>query len=84
MNNFERVFPRITKDEALKYIQNSLSLRKTTFTSFLNLVARAKTSDLAYQISFKGTEIFRTRCQEVASEESRAGRFFEIEKHGNI
>ena len=79
MNNFERVFPRITKDEALKYIQNSLSLRKTTFTSFLNLVARAKTSDLAYQISFKGTEIFRTRCQEVASEESRRA-LFEIEK----
>ncbi|NLG17416.1 MAG: polysaccharide biosynthesis tyrosine autokinase [Fibrobacter sp.] len=75
---FEKVVPKITRDQALRYIQSSLTLRKTTFTSFLNLVSRAQSRELAFQIASKSTVIFRTRCQEVASEESRRA-LYEIE-----
>ena len=79
MDAFVEIFPKITKDMALSYIHVNLALKKTIFTSFLQLNARAPASDLAYQIASIGTELFRIRCQEVATEESRRA-VVEIEK----
>lgn len=71
LQSFQQVFPKITREEAVQYIHQNISLRKTVFTSFLNLNVRVNSKDLAYQIATKGTDLFRIRCQEVASEESR-------------
>lgn len=67
----EQVLPRFTREEMLSYITANLSLRKTTYASFLQLTARASTAELAYALASVGTSLFRTRCQEVSSEESR-------------
>ena len=79
LETFRRTFPKVTRDQALSYIQTNITLQKTTFTSFLNLKSRAATKELAYKIALLGTEHFRIRCQEVASEESRRA-VVEIEK----
>lgn len=68
---FRQTFPKFSRDEALQYIQGSISFKKTSFTSFFQLCARSKSRDLAYLMASTGTEIFRRRCQEVSSEESR-------------
>lgn len=68
---FSSSFPKYKKDDALQYIQNSLSLRKTSYTSFLRLNCRAKTRFLAHRIAAAATNIFQRRCREVESEESR-------------
>ena len=39
IEDFTVVYPKFTKKDALKYIQSNLSLKKTTFTSFLHLTA---------------------------------------------
>ncbi|NLE02628.1 MAG: polysaccharide biosynthesis tyrosine autokinase [Fibrobacter sp.] len=72
-------FPKMSRDDALLYIQNSISLKKTTFNSFLQLNVRTNSQELSFKIAQTGTEILRTRCQEVASEETRRG-IVEIEK----
>jgi capsular exopolysaccharide synthesis family protein len=76
---FQKYNPKFGQEEALNFINENLVLRKTMYTSFLELSAHAPVKELAYSIASKGTEIFRTRCQEVASEESRRA-VTEIEK----
>lgn len=76
---FRATFPKATPKEARQYIKNSLSLRKTEYTSFLHLNARARSSGLAYIIAATATDLFRRRCREVESEESRRA-VVEIEK----
>jgi capsular exopolysaccharide synthesis family protein len=68
---FTSTFPKITRDDALEYLQNSLTLKKTSFTSFFQFYARSKSRELAYLMASVGTEVFKRRCQEVTSEESR-------------
>jgi tyrosine-protein kinase Etk/Wzc len=82
-NSFQTITPKLTKDEALQYIHNNLSLRKTTFTSFFQLCSRIQSRELAYKISAVGTVIFRNRCHEVVSEESRSA-LLEIERQLEI
>ncbi len=79
MDVFTEAFPKYTRDDALMYIQSNLSLRKTTFSSFLRFNARGKSKEIAYLLAGIGTDLFRSRCQEVASEESRRA-VVEIEK----
>lgn len=79
LDMFQIIFPKMSKEEALQYIHQNISLRKTVYTSFLNLNVRMNSRDLAYNIAYKGTELFRLRCQEVASEESRRA-LIEIDK----
>jgi capsular exopolysaccharide synthesis family protein len=52
-------------------MQTNLTLKNTEYASFLKLNARAATQELAFFIASVGTEVFRKRCQEVESEESR-------------
>lgn len=73
------VSPRLDQHTILEYIKNNLTLRKTTFASFLHLTARAPTKKLAYTLASVGTDLFRRRCHEVTSEESRRA-VSEIEK----
>jgi len=80
---FLHQFPRMTHDEMLNYVQTNLTLRKTNFQSFMNLVARANTRDMAYKLAAVGTELFRMRCVEVTSEESRRA-VVEIDKQLQI
>jgi tyrosine-protein kinase Etk/Wzc len=68
---FKATFPNFTRDNALQYLQSSLSLKKTSFTSFFQFYTRSKSKELAYLMASIGTEIFKRRCQEVTSEESR-------------
>ncbi|MBN2035525.1 MAG: polysaccharide biosynthesis tyrosine autokinase [Chitinispirillaceae bacterium] len=68
---FKSAFPRFTRDDALGYLQSSVGMRKTSFTSFFQFHARSNSRELAYLMASIGTEIFRRRCQEVSSEESR-------------
>ena len=68
---FLQVNPKITHEEATTFVRNNFTLRNTAFASFLQLDARARSKELAYQIASVGTEIFRLRCQEVETEESR-------------
>ncbi|MBD3319683.1 MAG: polysaccharide biosynthesis tyrosine autokinase [Chitinivibrionales bacterium] len=68
---FESVFESISRDDALGYIQNNISLKKTSYTSFYSFTARAKSKELAYLIASIGTDIFRHQCMEVATEEAR-------------
>jgi polysaccharide biosynthesis transport protein len=63
--------PKLNRDLAVKTIQESFVLKSTEFASFLRLNARAGSKDLAYQIASIGTDIFRKRCQDVETEESR-------------
>lgn len=79
MDVFNSVFPKFSRDDALVYIQSNLALKKTTFSSFLRFNARGKTKEIAYFLASAGTDLFRDRCQEVASEESRRA-VMEIEK----
>ncbi len=76
---FKKTNPKAEQEDAINFINNNFILRKTTYTSFLQLSAHAPIKELAYSIASKGTEIFRTRCQEVSSEESRRA-VTEIEK----
>jgi capsular exopolysaccharide synthesis family protein len=76
---FKQYIPKMKPEDALNFIHDNFILRKTTFTSFLQLSAHAPVRELAFSIASNGTEIFRTRCQEVASEESRRA-VTEIEK----
>jgi capsular exopolysaccharide synthesis family protein len=68
---FKAEFPKIDIEGAVAYIQKSLSLRNTEYASFMRLNVRAKTKELAYAIACIGTDIFRKRCSEVETEESR-------------
>lgn len=79
MEMFQAAFTKMSREEAVQYIHQSISLRKTIYTSFLKLNVRTNSSDLAYMIATRGTEIFRDRCREVASEESRRA-LLEIDK----
>lgn len=83
ITRFQTAFPKINREGAVQYIHQSISLRKTIYTSFLKLNVRMNSSDLAYMIATRGTEIFRNRCQEVASEESRRA-LLEIDKQLNL
>ncbi|MBD3344849.1 MAG: polysaccharide biosynthesis tyrosine autokinase [Chitinivibrionales bacterium] len=80
---FNSVFNQISKDRALEYIQNNITLRKTSYTSFYSFTARAKTKELAYFIAGIGTDIFRQQCLEVATEEARR-TVVEIDKQLDI
>jgi len=79
LENFGALLPKCTYGDALEYIQNNLSLRKTSFTSFMHLTARAKTKEAAHLIARVGTEQFKKRCHEVVNEESQRA-MKEIEK----
>ena len=68
---FKATFPKFTRDNALSYLQSSLALKKTSFTTFFQFYAHSKNRELAYLMASIGTEIFKRRCQEVSSEESR-------------
>jgi capsular exopolysaccharide synthesis family protein len=70
---FRQTFPKMTRDQALVCLQSSLSLRKTSFTSFFRFNSRGINKELTYLMASIGTEIFKRRCQDVASEESRRG-----------
>jgi capsular exopolysaccharide synthesis family protein len=70
---FKQTFPKMTRDQALVYLQSSLTLRKTSFTSFFRFTARGGSRELTYLMASIGTSIFKRRCQDVASEESRRG-----------
>jgi len=59
------------RDKAIADIQKSLSLRNTEFASFMHFNVQAKTRDLAFTLATIGTDVFRKRCQEVETEESR-------------
>jgi tyrosine-protein kinase Etk/Wzc len=83
LTRFQTVFPKMSREEAVQYIHQSISLRKTIYTSFLKLNVRMNSSDLAYVTATRGTEIFRNRCHEVASEESRRA-LLEIDKQLNL
>ncbi len=76
---FERAFPKFSKDDAYHYIRDNLTLRKTSYASFLRLNSRAKSRELAYFIATTSTDLFQKRCREVESEESRRA-VVEIEK----
>lgn len=83
IETFKRNIPKTDQENALNFINNNFIMRKTTYTSFLQLSAHAPVKELAFAIASKGTEIFRTRCQEVAGEESRLA-VTEIEKQLDI
>jgi len=68
---FKTTFPKFIRSDAITYIQNSISLRKTEYASFFHLNCRAKSRELAYFIATVATDIFQKRCQDVESEESR-------------
>jgi len=63
--------PKLTREDAIKSMQSSLTLKNTEYASFLRLNARAATKEHAFLIASIGTDVFRKRCQEVESEESR-------------
>jgi capsular exopolysaccharide synthesis family protein len=71
IERFREIFPKIDRDGALAYIQKSISLRNTEYASFMRFNVLASTQDLAYTLASAGTEIFRKRCREVETEESR-------------
>ena len=83
IEEFTLVYPRFTKKDALKFIQSNLSLKKTTFTSFLHLTARARSSNLSFRIADVATAVFRNQCKKVESEESRRA-VVEIDKQLQI
>ena len=70
-DSFSSHFPKFTRENMLEFINGNLSFRKTSYTSFLHLTARAPTKELAYRLASVGTALFRARCFEVTGEESR-------------
>lgn len=70
---FQQTYPKMTRDGALQYLQSCLSLGKTSFASFYRLSARGENRQLTYLMASIGTQIFKHRCQDVATEESRRG-----------
>jgi capsular exopolysaccharide synthesis family protein len=68
---FKAQFPRFDREAAVAYIQRTISLKNTEYASFMRLNVQAKTKELAYAIASVGTEVFRRRCTEVETEESR-------------
>jgi capsular exopolysaccharide synthesis family protein len=68
---FKEAQPKIDRDGALAYIQKSISLRNTEYASFMRFNVQASTKELAFALASAGTEIFRKRCREVETEESR-------------
>ncbi|MBN1577200.1 MAG: polysaccharide biosynthesis tyrosine autokinase [Chitinispirillaceae bacterium] len=76
---FAAQFPKFTRENMLEFINGNLTFRKTTYASFLHHTARAPTKELAYALASIGTTLFRVRCLEVTSEESRRA-VAEIEK----
>lgn len=83
MDVFTNNFPKISKERTLAYIKENIHLRKTEFTSFLRLNCRARSRDLAYLIASASTNLFRKRCRDVVSEESR-NVIIEIDKQLKI
>jgi|WetSurMetagenome_2_1015567.scaffolds.fasta_scaffold00479_12 capsular exopolysaccharide synthesis family protein len=59
------------RDAAAAAIGRSLSLRNTEYASLMRFNARAPSRELAYRIANVGTAVFRKRCYEVETEESR-------------
>jgi len=76
---FLKLFPKFDRENMIEYISANLTLRKTTYESFLRLNARAPEKEFAYRLAHIGTALFRKRCFEVTSEESRRA-ITEIEK----
>ena len=79
MNVFSQNYPKKNRDQIRILIQNSISLKSTSYASFLNLTCRATNKELAYLLASTGTDVFRKRILEVETEESRRS-VFEIEK----
>ncbi|MDD5675388.1 MAG: polysaccharide biosynthesis tyrosine autokinase [Chitinivibrionales bacterium] len=79
MNIFAQDYPHQTRDNIRRIVQGGISLKNTSYASFLNFTARAKSKELAYLLASIGTDVFRKRVLEVETEESRRG-VFEIEK----
>ena len=71
LNVLKTMDPKLTREQAIKNIQSSLTLKNTEYASFLRLNARAATREQAFLIASIGTDLFRKRCQEVETEESR-------------
>jgi len=71
MDAIREQFPKYTRENAIEQLRQNISLRKTTFTSFLQLTARASDKKFAYMLASVATHLFMARCHEVASEESR-------------
>jgi capsular exopolysaccharide synthesis family protein len=71
LNVFQQTFPKMTRDAALEYLLSCIALRKTSFSSFYRFTARGKSRELTYLMAIIGTDIFKRRCQDVATEESR-------------
>ncbi|MDO5577474.1 MAG: polysaccharide biosynthesis tyrosine autokinase, partial [Fibrobacter sp.] len=63
-------FPKFTNEDAALFVQANLSLKKTTYTSFLSLSARAKSKMLAYRIADVATTVFKSQCKTVESEDA--------------
>ncbi len=68
---FEAALPKLSREGIEEYVRSNLHLRKTSYTSFLQMTARAPTRELAYFVATTSTEHFQRRCREVESEESR-------------
>ena len=83
MGLINKSYPRMNRDDGLAYIKNSIALKTTSYASFLNFTARGATAELSYLVASLGTDIFRRRCLEVETEESRRG-VLEIEKQLDI
>jgi polysaccharide biosynthesis transport protein len=71
LNVFKIDNPNITREQAIKIVHSCFLLRNTDYASFLRLNARASSADMAFLIASIGTDVFRRRCQEVETEESR-------------
>lgn len=83
LDMYQAAFPKISRDEAFDYTRDNLSLRKTSYASFLRLNSQANTRELSYFMATIATDLFRKRCREVESEESRRA-VVEIEKQLEI
>jgi len=68
---FKPIMQKNDRELAIAYVQKSLSLRNTEYASFMRFNVQAATRDLAFSMATIGTDIFRKRCQEVETEESR-------------
>jgi capsular exopolysaccharide synthesis family protein len=68
---FRTAQPRIDREGAIASIQKSFSLRNTEYASFMRFNVQASSKELAYSLASAGTDIFRKRCREVETEESR-------------
>ena len=71
VDSFKTEFSRLDRDAAAAFIGHSLSLRNTEYSSLMRFNAQARTKELAYRIASVGTEVFRKRCYDVESDESR-------------